>query len=437
MRISSGMIYDAGVSAINKQASDLLHMQQQLATGKRVLTPADDPVASANALDVTQSVGMTKQYTTAQDNADSALGFTESQLQSATDLLTQVRTLAVQAGNATLTNTDRQSIATQLRSSFDQLMGIANSKDASGQYVFAGYMGNTTPFSGSVESGVSYFGDDGQRLLQVSPSQQIAVSDSGNSVFNRVPTGDGTFSVTYTPTNSGTAVVSSQSMVNPANWSNVSNSGNLEIQFWTDPATNNTYYDLTDVSVNPPVSLFTGTSSTAGGVGNTYTHAYGPGNPINFSGLAAPYTDLGASVTISGTPASGDSFRVQSSTSQSMFDTLRNLVSALERPVSSTSGSGMTMLTNDIAVSINNLDQASQNILTVRAKIGARLTEMDALRSVNESVSLQYQQVLSNLQDVDYTKTISDLTRTQTQLQAAQQSFVKVANLSLFNYITT
>ena len=71
MRISSGMIYDAGVSSINRQLSDMIHLQQQMATGRRILTPSDDPVASAAALEVSQAVDITAQYTKSQGNASS------------------------------------------------------------------------------------------------------------------------------------------------------------------------------------------------------------------------------------------------------------------------------------------------------------------------------------------------------------------------------
>lgn len=440
MRISSGMIFDAGVTAINRQASDMLHLQQQLATGKRILTPADDPVASATALEVSQSVDITKQYAKAQDNAAAALAIAESQLQSASDVVTQIRTLALYAGNGALSNADRQSIATQMRAGFEQLVGLANSKDASGQYMFSGYMGNTMPFAGSVENGVAYFGDDGQRFLQVSPSMQLAISDSGNALFNRVSNGNGVFVTNYDSANSGSGVINGGSVIDSTKWRSPDNSGNLEVRFWVDSAgtigpANTTYYDLVDAAANPPVSLFTGGPATEGGVGNTYTHKYVAGQSISFSGLAVPYDDFGANVTITGAPASGDKFSVQTGSSQGVFETLRQLILAIERPV--TAGTNdMARLANDLASAIGNIDQVSQNFLAVRSGIGSRMNTADSLKSVNESVSLQYQQVLSNLQDIDYTKTISDLTRTQTQLQAAQQSFVKVSQLSLFNYIS-
>lgn len=435
MRISTGMIHDAGVSAINRQTSDLFHQQQQLSTGRRILTPADDPVASANALVVSQGVDMTQQFTRSGGKASDTLAFAEGQLQSATDLLGSVRTLAVSAGNTTLTDADRKSIATQLRSGFDQLMDIANAKDAAGQFIFSGYMGDTQPFSGSVEGGVRYSGDDGQRYLAVSATQQAAVSQSGNDVFNRIPNGNGPMSVNYKTGNSGTALATATTVTDNAKWSSANNSGNLEVRFWIDTinAPGVTYYDLVDVSKSPPASLFTGGDSVSGGVGSTYTHVYTPGNPIDFSGLAAPYNDFGASVTISGTPAGGDAFSVKSGATQSVFDTIRNLITTLERPVGNPQD--RAKLSSDVASSLTNLDQAQQVFLTTRTSIGATMARLDNLASLNGDIGIQYQQQLSSLQDVDYTKTISDLTRTQTQLQAAQQSFVKVSGLSLFDYL--
>ncbi|MBP9712245.1 MAG: flagellar hook-associated protein FlgL [Sterolibacterium sp.] len=439
MRISTNMIYEVGVGAIGRQTSQMLQTQQQLATGRRVLTPADDPVASAGILETSQGVALTKQYTAALDNTSDTLALAESQLQGAGDLLIQVRTLAVQAGNSSLSNSDRQSIATQMRASFEQLMGIANTRDASGQYIFSGFQGNTQPFAGTVNEGVAYAGDDGQRFLQVSPSQQLAVSDSGNEIFNHVPSGNGVFATDYGAANVGTGIVNGGNVLVPSQWQSPNNSGNLQVSFWTDTAgqngpPNTTYYDLVDAAANPPVSLFTGTPPVPGGPTNTYSHAYVAGQPISFSGLAAPYNDFGVTVTISGKPASGDSFSVKSSSGQSVFATLGRFIKALERPLSGATDD-TTRLGNEVASMLGNVDQAHQSLLTTRAAIGARMGTADALQSVNGDVSLQYQQTLSRLQDVDVTQAISDLTRLNTQLQAAQQSFVKISQLSLFNYL--
>ncbi|MES2238423.1 MAG: flagellar hook-associated protein FlgL [Pseudomonadota bacterium] len=431
MRISSGMIFDAGVSGINRNTSSLLHVQQQISANRRILTPSDDPVAAARALEVQQASDVVAQFKQNQSAATSALGLEEGQLASATDVLARARELAIQAGSTSLSTGQRKAISTELRSDFDQLLGIANATDGSGQRIFAGYMGSTTPFGGSVDNLIAgneivYQGDDGQRKLQVSPSRFIEVSDSGNDVFKRIRNGNGTFVTDYASGNTGTGIITSGSITNPAAW-NAATTKNVAIKFTVTGSV--TTYDLVDtVSGN---SLLTGGAAPASAASQ---RVFQSGQPIVLAAQGAePAFDLGASVTVTGAPASGDNFSVAPSTSQSVFVTLANLIGALEAPTG-TPGADAKYI-GDLGFAVTNLDQASSNILRVRAQIGSRMNEIDSLGSLNDSLGLQYQQTLSNLQDLDYAKAISDLTRQQTSLQAAQQSFVKIAQLSLFNFL--
>lgn len=437
MRISTSMIFDAGVSAINRQTATLLHLQQQVATGRRVLTPSDDPVAAARALEVQQAKDVIGQFGTNQGNARSALGLEEANLTSVTDMFARVRQLAVQAGNDTLSANDRKSIALELRARFDELMGTANSTDGTGQYLFSGYMGSTKPFGGNVDAllaapatDVTYMGDSGQRTLQVSPTRFLGVSDAGDDVFMRIKNGNGYFSTTYAAANTGTAIIDAGNVTNPATWNALADK-DYSINFTVDNAVTPpvTYYDIVDtVSGN---SLLTGAAPPTA-LANQ--RVYQSGQPILLKSQGAePAFDLGSSVTISGDPATGDSFTLAPSTSQSLFKTLARLIGTLEN--SPGDAAGQAKFSADVSSALTNLDQAQENILQVRAAIGSRLNEVESLESVNADLDLQYQQTLSALQDLDYAKAISDLTRKQTDLEAAQKSFATTSKLSLFNYI--
>jgi flagellar hook-associated protein 3 FlgL len=427
MRVATSMIFDAGVAAINKQTASLLHLQQQVATGRRILTPSDDPVAAARALEVTQSKDILAQYSTNQDNANSALGLEEAQLTSVNDMFARIKELTVQAGNATLSASDRKSIAFELRGRFDELLGIANAADGQGQYIFSGYMGSTKPFGGNVDflnagNEISYQGDDGQRRLQVSATRQIEISDSGNDVFSRIRNGNGYFVTDYANANTGTGVIDVGNVTNPAAWNALTNK-TISIEFTVDSSVtpNVTYYDIIDTTAG--TSLLTGlappTALASQGV-------YQVNQPILIPGA-------GASVTISGDPATGDAFSIAPSTSQSVFKTLANLIKTLESDASLPADNAK--YSNEIGFALNNFDKANDNILRVRAMIGSRMTELESLDSVNQDLNLQYQQTLSNLQDLDYAKAISDMTRKQTDLEAAQKSFIQTSQLSLFNYL--
>lgn len=418
MRISSGMIFDSGVASMQKQTASLLHTQQQVASGQRMLAPSDDPVAASRALEVEQSSSINSQHLENQKAANESVSLAETRLVSIGDLIQNVRTLAVQGGNAPLSGRDRSSIAAELRQRFDELIGLANSTDGAGQYQFSGYMGTTKPFSGTVAAGVTYAGDDGQRLMQVSTSRQIAMSDSGNDVFMRIRSGNGTFATAAATANAGSGIIDAGAVLNPASWSagSIPATG-LKIVFSVVGTT--TTYDIQDAATS--TSLLTAPL------------AYVPGQAIPLVKTTAPAADYGSQVVISGQPANGDSFTVLPSSSQSLFSTIANLITALETPISASSGN--TLLVNRIGSALTNLDQANDNVLRVRASIGSRMNELDSLGKAGEDLGLQYQQVLSRLQDVDYAAAITELTQQQSYLEAAQKSFLKVSDLSLFNYV--
>lgn len=402
MRISTNTVYELGIATLQQQQESLLKTQQQVATGRRVLTPADDPVAAARALDVSQADSANTQYAVNRNSAKSNLGLEESTLQSLTGLIQDVRTATLSAGNPVLSNSDRAAIVTELRGNLDQLTGLANSTDGTGQYLFSGYQGTTKPFT-LTATGAQYSGDQGQRLVQIGAARQIGVSDSGSDIFERIKTGNGVFVLAAGATNAGTGVSSPGSVANPAALTGHS----YQINFSVSGST--TTYDVVDT-----------TTSTTLSTGNAYTS----GNSITVDGMQ---------FDIQGSPVNGDQFTITPSGNQSLFKTLNDLIGMIANPVNSAAGT--TKLTNGLNAALLNLDHGLDNVLSVRAKVGTRLQEVDALDSLGSDLSLQYKQTLSQLQDVDYNKAISDLTMQQTNLQAAQKSFLKISGMSLFDYI--
>ena len=438
MRVSSGMIFDAGVASINRQTASLLHLQRQVASNRRILAPSDDPVAAARALEVTQASDVAAQFKQNQNYANSALGLEEVQLGSAGDILARVRELAVQAGNASLAASDRKAIATELRARFEEVLGVANATDGTGNHIFAGFMSAATPFGGTVESILSggeigYVGDDGQRMLQLSPTRFLEVSDSGSEVFKRIRNGNGYFATGYAAGNTGTGIVDSGNITDPAKW-NALVARNFSINFSVDTVAVPpvTYYDIVDTASGN--SKLTGLAPVLPPTAATGQRVYQSGQPIILKNQGIePAFDFGGSVLITGAPANGDSFSIAPSSSQSVFATLAHLIGALEAPAGTPAANAK--LGSEIGFALTNLDQSTDNILRVRAQVGSRMNEIESLGKLNEDLDLQYQQTLSDLQDLDYARAISDLTRKQTDLQAAQQSFVKISQLSLFNYL--
>jgi flagellar hook-associated protein 3 FlgL len=402
MRISTNTIYERGVAAVERQEKALVRTQEQIASGTRILAASDDPVAATRALAVAEADAANRQYAINCDSAGGALALEDGVLESVSNALQQARTLVVSAGNGALANADRAALAAELRSNLDQVLALANSTDGAGRYLFSGYQDTRQPFIREA-NGITYAGDDGQRLLQIGGARQIAASDSGRDVFERIRTGNGVFAARADAGNRGTGLIGQGSVVNAS----ALTGHDYTIRFAV--AGGVTTYSIVDATA--------GTTLSAG-------NPYSAGDAIAFDGVQ---------LEIRGAPSDADEFTVSPSANQSVFKTLTELADALAVPAND--AAARTRLTNALGAGLSNLDRALDRVLTMRAAVGSRMQEVDALKGLSEDFSLQYEKALSLLQDVDYAAAISDFTRQQAYLEAAQKSFVKVASLSLFEFL--
>jgi flagellar hook-associated protein 3 FlgL len=400
MRISSGSVFDTNVSMLNQQQTSLLHTNQQVASGRRMITSADDPIASSRVLQISQADGSNTQFTTNRNAAKSSIGLSEAILQSVTTLIQDAKTMAVQAGNGIMSPADLKSIGTAMQGRFEELIALANSTDGSGNYLFSGFQGRSIPFV-KTAAGVQYMGDDGQRKVQVSSSRQMPISDSGADIFMRVKSGNGKFVTEASPANTGSASIGQGAVTNATQLTGTG----YKLTF-TSPST----FDVTD----------------SNGQIVSQANRYESGEAFTLPGMH---------VSLIGTPDSGDTFTVSPSSNEGLFKTMSDLISALN--VSSPAGDAATsgLLTSSLSKAMSGLDQGLDRVLTVRAAFGARLNELDSLQATGEDLGLQFKQTQSTLEDLDFNKAISDLNRQTISLQAAQKSFKQVAELSMFNYM--
>ena len=403
MRISTKQIQDTGVNAILDRQADLSRTQLQLATGKRFLSPSEDPTAASRVLDLERALAVTSQYRANGDVALSRLQLEESVLTTVTNNIHRVRELAVQGANASQSQESRRAIAVEVRQLVSELLENANTRDANGEYLFAGYQGLTRPFSINSAGGYDYYGDEGQRFLQVGPSRQVAVGDSGTAVFRAIHDGNGVFATRDAAGNSGTGVI------DPGDVDGVFVPENYTITFTqalpTDPVT----YEVT---------------GSVSGVLIPAGTAYQEDAEIVFGGVRT---------SIKGAPADGDQFFVTPSVNQDLFTTVDQLAQVLETAGdTSVERAGLGNAINRFLV---NIDQALSTILESRTAIGARINVIESQDEVNETYELQLREAVSSLQDLDYAEATSRMNLELVGLQAAQQSFVRIQGLSLFNFL--
>jgi flagellar hook-associated protein 3 FlgL len=407
MRVASSTLYQQGLASMNLQQSSLLHIQQQLGTGRSVLTPSDDPVAATRALGVSQAQSVNGQYATTRKQTNNALSAEENALQSVTTVTQSIQTLLVQAGNGTMSDSDRASVATALQGLYNQLLGLANSDDGNGQYLFGGTQTGSAPFSENA-GGVSYLGDTGHQMMQVDVSRQMAGGDNGRDVFQNAQSTAG-YVLTGSNANTGTATYGQVSTTDP---SDPLYGKPLKLTF-QDNGAGTMQYTITDQSTIPPTAI---------------------GGPVNF-GSPSQVQIAGVSFTVSGTPQNGDTISIEPAkqAGTDMFANLKSVINALNAPLATdTDGAN---LSNALATGIRQFSNSLDNVLTVRASVGSRMQELDALNTVGTNRDLTYSQTLSGLQDLDYASAITEYYQRQTALQGAQQSFMQIQGMNLFKYL--
>ncbi|MDF3011911.1 MAG: flgL [Cellvibrio sp.] len=202
MRVSTSQIYSIATLGMSQAQSAVTKTQEQMATGKRVLSPADDPVAATTILQLNMEIARTEQYKKNIDVAETSLNLEETNMQTVVDLVQRIRELAVKAGNTTVnTAKDYDALAAEVDTRIGELLNLQNTRNASGQYIFAGYQSGTKPFVDDGGGNFAYVGDEGQLRLQASASVSVPVSDSGKKLFVDIPSGHNTFNTSDSPAN--------------------------------------------------------------------------------------------------------------------------------------------------------------------------------------------------------------------------------------------
>jgi flagellar hook-associated protein 3 FlgL len=498
-RISFLQTFNQGLRGINTVNSKLYETQNQIATGKRVNQPSDDPIAAAKILQLDDELARLSQYKKNIDGAENSLMNEESQLEAITNLLTRVRELVTSAGNPALSAIERKSITTEVTSRLDELLSLANSRNTSGEYIFGGYQGEQEPFIQNAGS-YQYRGDEGQRNLQISSSTYIAMGHNGKELFQSiplatVPASAGTLvaSTTAAATNTGAGSVSNGAVIDAALFSTTFTADSrYQIEITDDiaaPAYNYNILDrqgnVVDSGTTDPVTpiSFGGAEFTVSGapvLGDRFSLAaprstISSGNivdrgayetsfsspastyQISITGFTAPdqytYEVLDSSNTqvASGSFVNGEKitfggteFRILDAAAGDTFQltpsTSQNMLDTVAKFANGLAGLGdgpedVMRLQDLIAETLSNLEMAEDNVGVIRAEVGARLNTLDSTRDMHEGTELVSNKVMSEVRDLDYADALTRLTQQNIILEAAQQSFAKISKLSLFNFL--
>jgi flagellar hook-associated protein 3 FlgL len=400
MRISTAQIYQQGLNAMLEQQGKLNRTQSEIASGQRILTPADDPSGAAQILNLNEEIATVEQYARNIDAARVKLSQEETALDSAGTVLQRVRELVVEANNDSQNTDTRRMLATEVRAQLDALLATANARDANGEYLFAGFQSTAAPFAFS-GGGLVYSGDQGQRSSQTGPASQTATGDSGAEVFQFIRAGNGVFTAEAQSANTGSGVIAGADVTGT---------------FAPD------VYALTFSQPVPDGPISYQVNGAVSGVVATGTYA--AGEQISFGGTA---------IKIDGAPANGDAFSFAPSPHRDLFTSVQAIAAALEAP--SELPADRARLHNALNAGLENLDRGIEHLVATRSRVGSRLAHLDTQGEINADYALQVKEMVSSTGDLDYAEAISRLNLQTVALQAAQQAYIKVQGLSLFNLL--
>ncbi len=404
MRISTIQAFNNGVLGMQNTYANVTRTQEQISSGKRIMTPADDPVGSVRLLQLEQQASKLDQYQSNLTAATNSLSQEEATLNSVNNILQRVREITLEAGNGALDQGGRTALAQELAEREQELFGLMNSKNARGEYLFGGYNSGEAPFEKLSDGSYDYRGDEGQRSIQIASSKLIALNDNGKSLFVDIPHA----SKVETKVDKG--------------------QGRISLGEITDQAAFDTAF-ATERSMT--FSLIE--------VGEAL-HVQPSGDPtpdsfaltVNEDGTYSA-TVSGVSITLHGELAKDDSFTIANKETRGVLDTISQLRKTLEN--GGDSPDDKRLRSEALALSLENIDNAMNKVLGVQTSIGARMNIIESTGNEHAESELINKTVRSGIEDLDYAEALSRLSLQSVVLQAAQQSYVKISNLSLFNLI--
>tara|TARA_R110002051_G_scaffold292651_1_gene357532 strand:- start:668 stop:1873 length:1206 start_codon:yes stop_codon:yes gene_type:complete len=401
MRISTGQMFQQNTNSILEKQSATNTIMAQISSGKKVNTAGDDPVAAIGIDNLKQKNALVDQFVKNIDYATNHIQQAESQLGQADTLAGSMKESMLRGINGSMTSAERQVIADDMRQSLEQLMSIANTKDESGNYIFAGNKTNSAPFSFDNNGDVVYSGDAGIRKSNIAQGVQVNTNTPGDAAFMNAPNAMGDYGVNYSSTQQGDFVVTSAKITVPLTYIPDTYSFNF-----VDDGTGVMNLEVRDSTANLVRTVA----------------------PFDASLLVSVN---GIDVKLDGEPQAGDSFTINEVAQVSIFDTFSKAIALFESGNDAQTPAGQS----ELAQLLNNIDSGVNQMSQQRSLTGNSLKVLQQYSDNHTDEKLINTSALSKLEDLDLASAITEFEKQQLALNAASSLFSKVSSTSLFDYI--
>ncbi|MBR7887456.1 flagellar hook-associated protein FlgL [Marinomonas sp. A79] len=434
MRVTNNLIYGQSSRAIAQANEKMLTVQDKITAQTSIVKPSDNPVGASQLMMYEGSNSQLKRFDDAISMATSNLEYQEVALESLHDSLDEVRTLFIQAQNNINTNEDIGAIAQEVSLITESMAELMNSRSADGSYIFAGTDTKSPPFTLDSQGRYQWSGNEGIKYAQISDDMKIPVTDSGKTLFQDIWT-NRTFSSQRL---AGDVSLSAQ----------VKNQGDFN-EFMddhfnpTNPADN--LFVITTLPVGaaegtlPDVNLavlqadsaddkarrmqFDGTpgvfniTNSQGEV--MASGSYTAGEPINFNGM---------SVTMRGEPGASVGLVLDPPRRDNVLNEINDALEVLQDRHSTSEDRSKAF--QDATVSIHN---TQRSVSEGRSSVGARLNTLQQREDFSSANQLSNVIAQDRIGGLDLAAAATELSMNESALNASQQVFTRISNLSLFN----
>ncbi|GAB2689867.1 flagellar hook-associated protein FlgL [Aliiglaciecola sp. 3_MG-2023] len=406
-RISTNQLYDRSINTITQNQGTLSDVQQQLSSGKKLLRPSDDPVGAAQVVRLTEDLDKITQYKRNNDLLTNSLQQEEVVLSNINNALDKARQLMIQSGNGVYDESDLQAIGIEIGAIRDEVFSLMNTQNSNGEYIFAGYQSQTEAFTynpSAADQKYTFSGDDGVKHIQVSDAMNIQSNSSGKSVFENV-LARLNFSVTG---DSGLASFSSV----------------ISEQSAFDKFHENNYDAVTAANNQFQGTIIAGNQVQIENVGTGDII-----DTVNFTS-GEPFVFKGIEFNLEGSVGDTFDFQLDKPEKNNIAETLNNFYLALNAGDLSDKG-----LNEAIADALVGIDNGSKSLANATSSLGGRMNVAESVYESNLDLEIANKTARANIEDVDYAEAVSELSKQETALQAAQATFSRVTGLTLFDYI--
>lgn len=416
MTISTSLFFSRGVDLMSKSQTDLAKLQEKVASGKELVRPSDGVDLALNISRLKSSIAKLDSYKDSLNAVNDRLRIEESYMTGTSDVLRQIKTLTIQGANASLSLSDKNVIATQIDELINELVNQANGADVNGNFLFAGTRVATRPYQLDDSGIFRYQGDQVNTSVDFSSTRQTVIGRSGPDVFRSVFTGE---MLNVVP---GIYDVELTGAVEAGDVFRVSLDG-VTYQYTAEAGDSaETVLEAIQTEIETAIAAGTHESITLSVVDNTLTITADDGYERRIIGTTINAFDgvesQGLTVTETQTPDPGRPEKIE------FFQSLQELTDLLRVGDQ-----------QSVQSKLDEVDQMIDQATLGLAGIGVEMSTIDAQIGINEDLKLGLQMALSGKEDLDYAAAITKMQAQMLSLEAAQSSFAKISQLTLFDYI--